>query len=270
MGAEQQSNLKAARGLLSREISKGPQGEEVGRDLFGIYDVLSANRRLLRGLTDPGHSPEARGGLAAKVFAGKVSPTTAHVVELMARQHWGHPEELTSTVRELGMDAYVLAEDYEGLPELSQQLVDAYALIAGNRDLRIELSDIGQGDPKERAELAERIFEGHVSPIATKLIKRAAHDVRYGHLVQLLRRMAARASDMNGRMLVVCTTAKPLTKAQATRMASLAERKWGRPVDLAQIVNPDLMGGFRLDSGQEAIDTSIRSDIRLARLALTK
>ena len=270
MGAEQQSNLQAARDLLHRDIKIGPQGEAVGAELFGVYDTLSQNRRLLRALTDPGRTPVDRVNLAESVFSARVGSVTMAVISLLVGQHWGHQDQLGTTIRELGMDAYVLAEDYEKNPDLSQQLVDAYALIASNRDLRIQLSDLGEGDADQRAALAGKIFEGHVSPIAQKLIMRAAHDVRYGHLVQLLRRMAARASDMNGRALVVCSTARPLTEAQATRMASLAERKWGRPVDMAQVVDPSLIGGFRLDIGEESIDTSIRTDITMARLAMAK
>ena len=270
MGAEQQSNLKAARNLLSRDVKTGPEGEEVGAGLFGVHDVLAQNKRLMRALTDPGRIGSDRVALAENVFSARIGPVSMAVVSLMVSQHWSHPNQMVDSLRELGMDAYVLAEDYEAYPDLSQQLVDAYALIASNRDLRIQLSDLGEGGPDQRAALAGRIFEGHVSPIARQLIMRAAHDVRYGHLVQLLRRMAARAADMNGRALVVCTTARPLTQEQATRMAALAERKWGRPVDMAQIVDPTLIGGFRLDIGEESIDTSIRTDIALARMAMAK
>ena len=41
-------------------------------------------------------------------------------------------------------------------------------------------------------------------------------------------------------------------------------------MDMAQIVDPTLIGGFRLDIGEESIDTSIRTDIALARMAMAK
>jgi F0F1-type ATP synthase delta subunit len=39
---------------------------------------------------------------------------------------------------------------------------------------------------------------------------------------------------------------------------------------MAQVVDPSLIGGFRLDIGEESIDTSIRTDIAMARLAMAK
>lgn len=270
MGAEQRSNLKAAETLLHQNIRDGAEGEEAGGDLIGIYDVLVDNVRLARALTDAGREPEERKALAVSLFGPRVGEVALKVIGLAATQHWSHSHQLTDAMRELALDSFVLAESLEGESDLSQQLVDAYALIARNRELRIQLSDLGEGDPKQRAELAGKIFEGHVSPIALRLIKRAAHDARYGHLVQFLRRVATHAAQMNGRMLVICTTARPLTEEQAKRMAELAERKWGRPVDMAQLVDPSILGGFRLDAGEEAIDTSVRTDLSLARLALVK
>ena len=270
MGAEQQSNLKAARDLLHQRIHDGAEGEAVGNGLIGVYDVLAESKRLVNALTDAGREPSDREALAQSLFSKSLGPVAMEVLTLLVSRHWGHPTELPETIRELSTDAYVLAEDFEDLPDLSQQLVDAYAVVLDNRELRIQLSDLGEGDPDQRAALAGKIFEGHVSPIAKQLIMRAARDVRYGHLVQYLRKMAARAADMNGKMLVVCTTARPLTDTQATRMAALAEKKWGRPVDMAQLVDPSLIGGFRLDVGEEAIDTSVRTDIHSARLAMVR
>ncbi len=270
MGAEQQSHLAAAQKLLHRLVREAGVGEETGVDLFGIADVLDANRSLLRGLTDPGRTDDARAALATAVFTDHVNSAALWTIEMLSAMHWGHPHELVETVAELGLDSFVLAENADNKPDLCQQLVDAYTLINSNRELRIELSDIGLGDSEQRAELAGRLFEGHVTPIARRLIMRASGNAHLGHLVKTLRTMAARAAEMNGKMLVICTTARPLTEPQRDRMAALAARKWGRPVDMTYVVDPDLIGGFRLDIGEEAIDTSIRSDLALAHAALVR
>lgn len=270
MGAEQQSHLATAQRLLHRLVRDAGTGEETGVDLFAIADLLQANQNLLRGLTDPGRSEDDRAALATAVFSDHVHSIALWTIEMLSAMHWGHPRELIATVAELGLDSFVLAENADENPDLCQQLVDAYTLINSNRELRIELSDIGLGGSEQRAELAGRLFEGHVTPIAKRLIMRASANAQLGHLVKTLRIMASRAAEMNGKMLVICTTARPLTPQQASRMAALATRKWNRPVDMAYVVDPDLIGGFRLDVGEEAIDTSIRSDLALAHEALVR
>lgn len=270
MGAEQQSHLATAQKLLHRLVRDAGTGEETGVDLFAIADLLAANQNLLRGLTDPGRSDDDRAALATAVFSDHVHSIALWTIEMLSAMHWGHPQELIETVAELGLDSFVLAENADENTDLCQQLVDAYTLINSNRDLRIELSDIGLGDSEQRAELAGHLFEGHVSPIARRLIMRASGNAQLGHLVKTLRVMATRAAEMNRKMLVICTTARPLTAQQASRMAALAERKWNRPVEMAYVVELDLIGGFRLDVGEEAVDTSIRSDLALAHEALVR
>ncbi len=270
MGAEQQSHLAKARDILHQLVERDGSGQETGEQLFAVADLFHSNRNLLRALTDAGREPEDRKELAGSLLAGKVTATTLEVVEALVGAHWSHPEELVNTTALLGLDAYVLAADAEEEPDLSQQLVDVYTLIASNRDLRIQLSDIGDGDVSQRVALARSIFAGHVSPIALDLISRAVKRSTLGHLVQALRLMASRAAELNGLLLVICTTAQPLSEEQAERMNQLAARKWGQPVDLALVVDPAVVGGFRLDGGEEAIDTTVRSDIASARLALVR
>lgn len=270
MGAEQQANFKTAEQVLHQAIHDGAEGEELADGLTGILDVLTANASLVRGLTDAGRSPADRRALARDVFGGRVGAVELQLIELLVGLHWTKPKELAGTVRELALDASVLAEDSEKKPDLSQQLIAVCELVRANRDLRLQLSDLGAGTPQERVDLADQVFGGHISPIALKLVRRAARDVEYGHLVEFLTDTARRAARLNGQLLVICTSARPLTTEQADRIRALAEQKWSRPVDLAELVDPSLIGGFRLVAGDEVIDTSVRSDIALAKLALVR
>lgn len=270
MGAEQQSNFAAVEPVLHQAVQDGVQGEELSDGLTGILDVLEDNKSLLQALTNPGRSPADKQALARGVFADHVGSLEMQLLELLAGMHWSKPHELNETVRDLSLDASVLASDFEKKPDLSQQLIAVCEVLRSNSDLRLQLSDLGNGTPEERADLAERVFASHVSSIALKLIRRAARDVRYGHIVEFLTDAARRAARLNGELLVVCTSARPLTSGQATRIKALAEEKWRQPVDLAQLVDPRLVGGFRLVAGYEAIDTSVRSDIYRAKLALMR
>ena len=60
-----------------------------------------------------------------------------------------------------------------------------------------------------------------------------------------------------------------LSEKQQTRLTYLASKRWNTPVLMTWDVDPDLVGGFRLDMGEQAVDTSVRSDLQEARLALT-
>lgn len=273
MGAQQRTNYGQAQLVLFPLLrKKGARGDVIGEDLYGIVDILRDNKSLLRGLTNPGRPPIDRVALAQDVFGGHVSDEALRVAETVVEQPWLHPRQMVETLEELGLDAYVFTGDLNaknGDDDLSQQLVDAYTVVANNRDLQIQLSDLGGRDPKERAKLAGAVFDGHVSKVAKRLIMRSITGAHPGHIIQTLRRYAARSAELHGKLLVVCSTARPLTDEQVKRMTELARRKWSHPIALAQVVDPSLIGGFRLDQGEEAIDTTVRTDIAQARLALT-
>lgn len=267
----QQTNL--GRGLhgLINNINHGADGEQIGEDLFGVADLLRSNEPLARAITDPSRTDTDRRSLARDLFADVLSNAAMQSVYDLVGDRWTRPEDLATTLSVLGLDAYILAavQDKES-DTLASQLIGAGEVIKEDRELRIQLSDLGDGTSTDRSKLAMKIFHGHVSPIAERLIGRAAASSDYGRLLQTLRSYADRAAELNGKRLVVATTAKPLSEAQVKRMEELASRRWNTAVELVPIIDPHMLGGFKMDSGDTFVDTSIRTDIAAARAVLTR
>lgn len=270
MSSQQQKNFAAARGVLEQQLKAGADPEKLGADLFAASDLLRDNQNLLRALTDPGRDREARKKLAKAVFSGHVDKAALAVIEDSAGEHWHRPDGLASELGNLGITAYVYAaRDTAGVDLLCQQLVDVIGVVARNRDLRVDLSDLGQGTPEQRAELACTIFKSHLAPETAALVRRAVATTQYGELIQKLRHYAEIAAWLDDKKLVIATSATPLSKEQETRLTYLASKRWDSPVLMTWGVDADLVGGFRLDMGNQAVDTSVRSDLQQARLILT-
>lgn len=270
MSSEQQTNFVAARKVLQQQLKGGANAEELGADLFAASDLLRDNLNLLRALTDPGRDREARQKLARTVFAGHVDKDAVSVIEESAGEHWHKPDDLASELGTLGLAAYVEAASQTiGVQKLCQQLVDVMGLVSRNRDLRVDLSDLGPGTPEQRADLACKIFKSHLAPETAALVKRAVATTHYGELIQKLRNYAEVAAELDDKKLIVATSATPLSEKQEARLTYLASKKWDTPVLMTWDVDQDLVGGFRLDMGERAVDTSVRADLHQARLALT-
>ena len=62
--------------------------------------------------------------------------------------------------------------------------------------------------------------------------------------------------------------AVPLTEAQRERLASVLARTYGHQVHLNIEVEPDLIGGIRVEIGDEVIDGTVISRLHEARRRL--
>jgi F-type H+-transporting ATPase subunit delta len=83
-------------------------------------------------------------------------------------------------------------------------------------------------------------------------------------LPQLVSALRDLIAEQKGEVTAEVTTAKPLTKAQADRLAKVLHANTGKEIKLKAAVDERLLGGLVVKVGSKMIDTSIRS--RLAAL----
>ena len=271
MSAEQQTNQAEAQQVLLDSLSSVAVGDQVGRELFDTVDLLQEQKSLLRGLTDPGRSAADRRKLAKNIFEGKVADQTLETLELLAGQHWGKTDRFLTTLENLGVSAILDGARDEGLlSRVEDELFALNQLAGAERELRIQLSGVGGSDDTARQAIADQLLTGRVCDPTLALVKRAIHISGRGRLMQALRRCAVAAAEAKDTQLVTIATATELTDEQRERLKKIISAQVGRDVSLAITVEPDLIGGFRINYGDEAADSSIRSELGAARRELTR
>ena len=78
------------------------------------------------------------------------------------------------------------------------------------------------------------------------------------------------AADRRSRVVATVTAAVPLTEAQRDRLAAALHQLYGHEVHLNIEIDPELIGGVRVELGDEVIDASILSRLEEARRRLTR
>ena len=81
---------------------------------------------------------------------------------------------------------------------------------------------------------------------------------------QLLRRAMRLVADERGRTVATVVAAVPLSDAQLDRLAAALSQRYGAAVSLNTVVDPAVVGGLRVQIGDDVIDASVSS--RLADL----
>lgn len=271
MSTEQVANSKVGSEALVDALLDGGTGDEIGEQLFDIAAMFRDSPRLLRSTTDPGRSGTDRVNMVNGLIASRVSGGAEAIVDSLAGLHWANPEDFVFTLRELGVEAELRAAKARGeLDRVGQELVAIGHVLIDDRELRTVLSPISGKTVSERQALAKQLFAQHILPCTAVLLNHAVVTATPGRLVQKLRNYARTGADLEGARLVMVRTAVPFTSEQRDRLESLLERQMKQPVTLGVVLDPDLIGGFRISYGNEAYDSSVRADVTKARQALLR
>ena len=75
-------------------------------------------------------------------------------------------------------------------------------------------------------------------------------------------RFAQLASEERRRLLAIVTSARPLSEDQSARLGAILARAYGREVQMNLETSPDVVGGMRIQVGDDLVDATV-----LARLA---
>ena len=98
-----------ARAELASKVGSGTLEDtaKLGDQLLAVAGVLRSEPALRRVFTDGSVEGEAKAGLAASVFGGKVGDPTLALVKEAVQQRWTSSRDLAGVLEELGIQALV-------------------------------------------------------------------------------------------------------------------------------------------------------------------
>jgi len=256
MGSASREALAAARQSLGSILNPS-----VGAELLAASAQIDANPALLGALSNAAAPAAARSALVARLF-GTLSAEARSVLSAAVEQSWSTADELVSGVEELGLRALAIAHS-----DLDEELLAAAAVIDANHELELNLNS-KLGDVASKVALADRIFSKKLSAAALGAVTHLTANPRGRSVSNALRQSARVAADQGGNELATVSVSAPLSAAQEQKLASLLEQTAGRSVRMTTVVDPSLVGGVRIQIGDEVIDGSVRSRIEDLRLQL--
>ena len=163
---------------------------------------------------------------------------------------------------DLAFHAVLATAEADGsLARVEEELFRFSRALAGQREVRRTLFDTSV-PADARARLVEDILAGRTSPVTLTLAKRLAAAPRGRRYVPALGHLADLIAARRQRQVATVSTATPLSDAQRDRLAEILERAYGRVVQLNVVVDPNVLGGLRVQVGPQVVDATV-----LARLA---
>ncbi len=229
----------------------------LGSDLDRVSDLLLNQVPLRRTLSENTLAPEARAGIVQRLLGGKVSDAALDVVQYAVRQEWASSRDLQDALRRLSRTAMFRRAERTGeLDEVEDQLFRFGRIVDANPELSVILDD-PTADAGARSALVHRLLAGRAHTLVTELVDALARDTAGRSFTHGVRELLDQAAQRRDKIVAFVKTARPLSDDQVGRLRATLARIYGREVTAHVEVDPSVLGGIRVQIGDEVIDGTL-------------
>ncbi|MEJ3404562.1 F0F1 ATP synthase subunit delta [Rathayibacter sp. YIM 133350] len=262
MGSATSQALATVRSAL---LAQGVSDLASGQALLGAGRVVGGSQQLAHAIADPGADPETKASLITAVFSSTVTPAALALLQEIGRQRWSRAADVLVGIEEIGLR--VIAASAPAEVSVDDELFSIARTVSENSELELALSS-KLGDNAGKVTLLQKLLGGRASEQTLAILAHLVQQPRGRRMGELLRHAASVVADEAGYGVAVVTSAVPLPEAQVQRLASSLTAKYRRNIRINQVVDPTLIGGLRVQVGDDVIDGSIAKRLGDLRLQL--
>ncbi|MEE0655030.1 F0F1 ATP synthase subunit delta [uncultured Bifidobacterium sp.] len=258
---------RESRDAFAKRLSaSGDDAWEIGNELFTVTFVLDKNPRLQRALTDPGRPTQDKVRLLNELLGGKVLDMTMEILTDLVGRSWSRTHDIDNAVEDFAVDAMMYQADKDGKTlQVSIELAKLQSALLNLPVVRADLSD-DDGPIEARYELLHALIDGAgFDRITVRLAEHSTRNPRNRRYLETIQWLINKFSRHMGESMVTVTTAAPLTDAQVERLTKIYTKKVGRPVHIHLVVDANVIGGMRVQVGDEVTDNTVVAQLQTLR-----
>ncbi|MEU6401199.1 F0F1 ATP synthase subunit delta [Streptomyces sp. NPDC046985] len=256
-GASREALTAARERLDALTDSSSVDAARLAEELAAVTALLHREPGLRRALTDPAQPADAKAALVQRLIGGQVGGATADLVSGIVRSRWSQSRDLVDALEELASLADLTAAQQAGsLDDVEDELFRFGRIVSSNTELRAALTDRTAG-ASAKSELLRRLLGGRAEPVTERLVTRLVTAPRGRSLEAGLESLSRLAAERRDRMVAVVTSAVPLSDGQKQRLGAALAKLYGRRMHLNLDVDPELVGGLRVQVGDEVVNGSV-------------
>ena len=237
--------------------------DELARDLFVVVDALESSVALRRAITDPSISEEGRKNLIHDLFSKKISTTALDVVAEGAAMRWAGGRTFAAAIERQAVRATLVKADRDGtLEDTEDELFRFARMVESNPELREAIG--GRAVPLANRQALVGDLLDRATAATVVLAKRAvlARERTFAHTIEGFVKLAA---DQKNRVVATVRVARPLTSDQRERLRTSLSKQVGREIAIQEIIDPEVLGGVRVELGDEVVEGTVADRLEQAR-----
>ncbi|MCH0566360.1 MULTISPECIES: F0F1 ATP synthase subunit delta [unclassified Streptomyces] len=260
-GASREALAAARERLDALTDNTAADAAQLADELAAVTALLDREVSLRRVLTDPAQAGEAKAELVQRLLGTQVGGPTADLVAGMVRSRWSQSRDLVDALEELASTADFTAAQKRGtLDDVEDELFRFGRIVSSSTELRAALTDRKAGTAAKK-ELLRTLLGGKAKPTTERLVTRLVTAPRGRSLEAGLESLSKLAAERRDRMVAVVTSAVPLSDTQKQRLGAALAKLYGRRMHLNLDVDPEVLGGIRVQVGDEVINGSLADRI---------
>lgn len=235
----------------------------IGNELFTITKVLDDSIQLERALTDPSRPVADKVAVLTELLGDNVHPMTMEIMTDLVSRHWSRARDIANAVEDFGVDAMMYyADATDATLQVSVELSELHSALLNLPVVRAKLYDY-QATSEARVKLFHEVFSGKtLNKVTMRLAEHATCNLRRRRYLGTIQWMINKLSRHMGESMVTVTTATPLKKEQIKRLVEVYSAKVGRQVHINSVVDPTVLGGMRIQVGDEVTDNTVVAQLQ--------
>lgn len=235
----------------------------IGNELFTITSALDNNIQLERALTDPSRPTADKVAVFKEMVGDQVHPMTTEIMTDLVSRRWSRARDIANAVEDFGVDAMMYYADVtDSTLQVSIELSRLHSSLLNLPVVRSKLYD-DQAPSEVRVKLFRELFgDKNLNKVTMRLAEHATCNLRRRRYLETIQWLIKKFSRHMGQSMVTVTTAAPLKEEQIKRLIDVYSVKVGRQVHINSVVDPTVLGGMRIQVGDEVTDNTVVAQLQ--------
>ena len=235
----------------------------ISNELFTITKVLDDSIQLERALTDPSRPVADKVAVLKELLGDNAHPMTMEIMTDLVSRRWSRARDIANAVEDFGVDAMMYyADATDATLQVSIELSELHSALLNLPVVRAKLYDY-QATSEARVKLFREVFSGKtLNKVTMRLAEHATCNLRRRRYLETIQWLINKFSRHMGESMVTVTTATPLKKEQIKRLVEVYSAKVGRQVHINSVVDPTVLGGMRIQVGDEVTDNTVVAQLQ--------
>lgn len=235
----------------------------IGNELFTITSALDNNIQLERALTDPSRPTADKVAVFKEMVGDQVHPMTTEIMTDLVSRRWSRARDIANAVEDFGVDAMMYyADATDSTLQVSIELSRLHSSLLNLPVVRSKLYD-DQAPSEVRVKLFRELFgDKNLNKVTMRLAEHATCNLRRRRYLETIQWLIKKFSRHMGQSMITVTTAAPLKEEQIKRLIDVYYAKVGRQVHINSVVDPTVLGGMRIQVGDEVTDNTVVAQLQ--------